>query len=82
MRLLRFVLDGHRSVEQLEFEAGPFTVLFGKNNAGKTNILKTVVGTFSPGMDGAIRRTHAERVSSPRGAAVAQLEPGILSMML
>ena len=77
MRLLRFVLDGHRSVEQLEFEAGPFTVLFGKNNAGKTNILETIVGIFSPGADSAIRRTHAERGSSPRGAAVAQLEAGI-----
>ena len=55
VRLLRFVLDGHRSVEQLEFEAGPFTVLFGKNNAGKTNVLPTIVGIFSPGADGAIR---------------------------
>jgi Overcoming lysogenization defect protein-like, TOPRIM domain len=76
VRLLCFVLHGHRSVEQLEFEAGPFTVLFGKNNAGKTNILETIVSIFVPGANGIIRRTHAERVSSPDGAVVAQLEPG------
>ena len=37
MRLLKLSLGGYRSIERgLEFDAGPFTVLFGKNNAGKT----------------------------------------------
>lgn len=31
-------LNGYRSVANQEFEVGPFTVLFGKNNAGKTNL--------------------------------------------
>lgn len=44
VELIRLVLDGHRSVESLEFDAAPFTVLFGKNNAGKTNILETIAG--------------------------------------
>ncbi len=77
MRLLRFVLDGHRSVEYLEFDAGPLTVLFGKNNAGKTNVLETIAGVLASGTVGVIRRTHAERPSNPRGAAVVQLESGI-----
>ena len=29
MRLLRVFLDGYQAVSKLEFEAGPFTVLFG-----------------------------------------------------
>lgn len=46
MRLKSAYLTGHRSVEGLEFEMGPFTVLFGKNNAGKTNILDTMLGVL------------------------------------
>lgn len=77
MRLLRLLLDGHRSVELLEFDAGPFTVLFGKNNAGKTNILETLYGLFAPDDERVIRRTHAERPSRPNGAMCVELEPGI-----
>ncbi|MDJ0412830.1 ATP-dependent nuclease [Rhodococcus opacus] len=77
MRLLSVLLHGHRSVEYLEFDAGPFTVLFGKNNAGKTNILETLYGAFVPGDKSAIRRTHAERASRPEGAMYVELEPGL-----
>jgi energy-coupling factor transporter ATP-binding protein EcfA2 len=77
MRLRRLLLDGHRSVELLEFDAGPFTVLFGKNNAGKTNILETLYGVFMPDDRRVIRRTHAERPSNPNGAVCVELEPGI-----
>ena len=42
MRLLNVILLGYRSVDYLDFEAGPITVLFGKNNTGKTNILEAV----------------------------------------
>src|SRR4051794_20045418 len=77
MRLHRLLLDGHRSVELLEFDVGPFTVLFGKNNAGKTNILETVYGLFAPDDERVIRRTHAERPSSPSGAMCVELEPGL-----
>lgn len=40
MRPIRFELNGHRSVDGVAFDAEPVTVLFGKNNAGKTNILE------------------------------------------
>ena len=64
--LIRFILDGHRSVEHVEFDASPFTVLFGKNNAGKTNILETISGIFAPDNKQAIRRSHTDRGSSRR----------------
>ena len=46
MRLLKVFLSGCTNIDEPEFEAGPFTVLFGKNNAGKTNILKSMYGVF------------------------------------
>jgi energy-coupling factor transporter ATP-binding protein EcfA2 len=52
VRLLRVFLADQR---RLEFEAGPFTVLFGKNNAGKTNILEGVYGIFEPSDQRAVR---------------------------
>lgn len=70
------MLDGHRSVEHLDFLAGPFTVLFGKNNAGKTNILEAVAGLLDPSGDWDSRRTHTDRGSRVWGGAVTQLEPG------
>lgn len=47
MRPVRFELSGHRSVDWLSFDAGRLTVLFGKNNAGKTNIVEAVYGLLS-----------------------------------
>ncbi len=61
----------------LDFEVGPFTVLFGKNNAGKTNILETIFGIFAGSDERAVRRTHAERSSHPDGAMEVTLEPGL-----
>jgi energy-coupling factor transporter ATP-binding protein EcfA2 len=77
MRLTGAYLTGHRSVEDLEFDMGPFTVLFGKNNAGKTNILETLLGVLDPGQTNLVRRTHAGRPSSPEGAVIVELEPGL-----
>lgn len=77
MRLHRLDLDGHRSVECLAFDAGPFTVLFGKNNAGKTNVLETLYGILAPQDNRVIRRTHADRGSNPVGAIHVELEPGL-----
>lgn len=76
MKLAGFHLTGHRSVEDVEFEAGPFTVLFGRNNAGKTNILETILGVLTPENAGLARRTHVDRPSHPHGAVVVELEPG------
>ena len=50
MRLLKAILLPYRSVDYLEFDLGPFTVLFGKNNAGKTNILEAIYGVLAPQM--------------------------------
>ncbi|OUS94590.1 ATP-dependent endonuclease [Rhodococcus sp. NCIMB 12038] len=76
MQLQRLYLHGHKSVDDLEFAAGQFTVLFGKNNAGKTNILETIYGAFTKNAKGVIRRTHAERFSNPQGSMTVQLEAG------
>lgn len=77
MRLTSVHLTGHRSVEDLEFEVGPFTVLFGKNNAGKTNILENMLGVLDPTQTDPVRRTHVDRPSDPQGAVVVELEPGL-----
>jgi predicted ATP-dependent endonuclease of OLD family len=67
MRLTSVHLTGHRSVEDFEFEVGPFTVLFGKNNAGKTNILETLLGVLDPDSTDLVRRTHVVHPSNPQG---------------
>ncbi len=45
MRICRVHLFGYRSwgyENRQDFEVGPFTVLFGKNNAGKTNLMEAI----------------------------------------
>jgi energy-coupling factor transporter ATP-binding protein EcfA2 len=69
----------------LDFEAGPFTVLFGKNNTGKTNILETIFGVLAPdAMPGYYTRgTPARGVRGwgeegpPGGAIYVELELGL-----
>ena len=85
MRLLRCVLSGFRSVDFLDFEAGPFTVLFGKNNTGKTNILETIFGVLAPREmpNYFVRDDPARGVRGwgydgpPDGAIYVELEPGL-----
>jgi energy-coupling factor transporter ATP-binding protein EcfA2 len=48
MRLREVTLLGYRSVSFLQFEAAPLTVLFGKNNSGKTNVLEAIYGVLAP----------------------------------
>jgi energy-coupling factor transporter ATP-binding protein EcfA2 len=38
----------YRSVDHIEFDMKPFTVLFGRNNSGKTKILEAIYGVLSP----------------------------------
>jgi hypothetical protein len=64
-------------VEDLVFSAGPLTVLFGKNNAGKTNVLETIYGALAPDDRNAIRRTPSERPSKPTAVVLVDLEVGI-----
>ncbi|QPG70737.1 ATP-dependent nuclease [Mycolicibacterium mucogenicum] len=77
MRLLKVYLYGYRSVEFLDFEAGPFTVLFGKNNVGKTNVLEALLGLLNPEQPPAVRGTPSRRNDGPSGAVYVQLEPGL-----
>ena len=76
MRPLRFELDGHRSVDQVVFDVGPFTVLFGKNNAGKTNILEAVYGLLSR-EERPLRRSAKGRPSEVCGGFWVDLEAGL-----
>lgn len=75
MRPVRFELSGHRSVEGLSFEAGRVTVLFGKNNAGKTNILEAAYGLLS-GDTGKFRPAANSRDTNLFGGLWVELERG------
>jgi energy-coupling factor transporter ATP-binding protein EcfA2 len=70
------MLHGHRSVESLNFPAGPFTVLLGRNDAGKSNILETIAGLLDPQGNWDARRTHTSRASHISGGVVVRLDPG------
>jgi hypothetical protein len=48
MRLREVTLLGYRSVSFLQFDAAPLTILFGKNNSGKTNVLEAIYGVLAP----------------------------------
>lgn len=48
MRLREVLLMWYRSVDLVEFEMKPLTVLYGRNNSGKTNVLEAVYGLLSP----------------------------------
>lgn len=68
----------------MEFDAGPFTVLFGKNNSGKTNILEalydTINGTgFKPDrpMPQVTRSASSEGEISAFGALFIELDARI-----
>ena len=84
MRITRVIVTWYRSVQFLEFEVGPFTVLFGKNNAGKTNLLEAIYGIFAPSeLPGHFAgETLARGVRGPddqlppAGSVIVQLEPG------
>lgn len=87
MRLRGVLISNYRSVDYVKFELAPFTVLFGKNNSGKTNILEAIYGILAPGdMPGyfagaaggarGIRRPSDPEPFLPSGAVIAELEPG------
>lgn len=42
------MIKSHRSINYLDIELGPLTVLFGKNNVGKTSVLEALFGTLAP----------------------------------
>lgn len=81
MRLSKIYIAGHRSLHPQEIEVGRFTVVFGKNNAGKTNLLEDVYRMLatqppSPG-EARIRGLGDEDdLGVPVGAVYVELEPG------
>ena len=85
MRLRKVILLWYRSVDYLEFEVGPLTVLFGKNNTGKTNVLEAIYGVFAlqdtPGHS--MREVETRGVRGPEdmlppwGAVYAEMEQGL-----
>ncbi len=82
MRLREVILIWYRSVGYLQFEVKPFTVLYGRNNSGKTNVLEGIHGLLSP------EDLDSERADftlplglrgagyPPVGAVLVQLEEG------
>lgn len=42
MRIARVYIENYRSIKELDFEPGPYCVLIGENNSGKSNILRAL----------------------------------------
>lgn len=84
MRISKAVLLWYRSIDVLEFELNRFTVLFGKNNVGKTNLLEAMYSILAPqtmpghaAQDAVARGVRGDgEHSMPMGALVFDLEPG------
>jgi ABC-type cobalamin/Fe3+-siderophores transport system ATPase subunit len=85
MRLRKAIIMRYRSVDYLEIEMGPLTVLFGQNNVGKTNVLEAIYGVLAPetmrgypGAENLARGVRGDDTSVPVGAVYADLESGLL----
>ena len=90
MRLREVILLDYASVDFVKFEVKPFTILYGKNNSGKTNVLEAIYGVLSPaelddedasrplpsGLRGTGSRPYGVLGSPPWGALIVELEAG------
>jgi len=88
MRLREVILLDYASVDYVKFEVKPFTILYGKNNSGKTNVLEAIYGVLSPAelddedasrpLPSGLRGSGSPRVlgSPPYGALIVELEAG------
>ena len=86
MRLCKAIIMRYRSVDHLEIEMGSFTILFGQNNVGKTNILEAIYGILAPetmpgyheveNLASGVRGGDTLDTSLPVGAVYADLESG------
>jgi hypothetical protein len=79
--MTKVYIDGQRSFSPQEFEVGPFTIMFGKNNAGKTYLLEAVylmLATRPPSAGEARIRDleNEDDLGAPVGAIYVELEPG------
>ncbi len=75
MRLNRVVLLDYRTIDALAFEAGPLTVLFGKNNVGKSNIISALYEVLEP--ESARDKAGEHRRLADKGAVVCQLDADV-----
>lgn len=75
MRLNRVVLLDYRTIDALAFEAGPLTVLFGKNNVGKSNIISALYEVLEP--ESARDEAGEHRRLADKGAVVCQLDDNV-----
>jgi energy-coupling factor transporter ATP-binding protein EcfA2 len=85
VRLRKAIIMRYRSVDYLEIEMGPLTILFGKNNVGKTNMLEAIYGILAPetmpgypGAENLARAVRGGETSLPVGAVYVDLESGLL----
>jgi energy-coupling factor transporter ATP-binding protein EcfA2 len=77
VRMYRVHFYGHRSLNPQEFEVGSFTVLFGKNNAGKTNLLEGIYVMLSEDEPGGGEARVRVEPGYPTGAIFIELEHGL-----
>lgn len=79
VRMSRISLGGYRAVPVEEFDVGPFTVLFGKNNVGKTYVLEAIYSVLAPHVfaDGHQRIRDLRADTGAYGAVYVDLERGL-----
>lgn len=79
MRISRISLGGYRAVPVEEFDVGPFTVLFGKNNVGKTYVLEAIFSVLAPHVfaDGEQRIRDLRADTGSYGAVYVDLDRGL-----
>lgn len=79
MRISRISLGGYRAVPVEEFDVGPFTVLFGKNNVGKTYVLEAIFSVLAPHVfaDGKQRIRDLRADTGSYGAVYVDLDRGL-----
>ncbi|PQE02292.1 hypothetical protein CYL16_01665 [Mycobacterium sp. EPG1] len=75
----RISLGGYRAVPVEEFDVGPFTVLFGKNNVGKTYVLEAIFSVLAPHVfaDGKQRIRDLRANTGSYGAVYVDLDRGL-----
>ncbi|MGV0872109.1 AAA family ATPase [Mycolicibacterium sp. XJ879] len=75
----RISLGGYRAVPVEEFDVGPLTVLFGRNNVGKTYILEAIYGVLAPHVffDESNRIRDLRADTGAYGAVYVDLEQGL-----
>jgi ABC-type Mn2+/Zn2+ transport system ATPase subunit len=75
MRLSKVVLLVYKTIDALAFEAAPLTVLFGKNNVGKSNIMRAIYDVLEP--ESAREKAGEHGRLADKGAFVCQLDENV-----